>query len=407
MNTIANIDVKTLAEQFGTPLYVYDKHKIHENYNKLYSAFSKYYPKTKIHFSVKANSNLNILKVFNEIGCGVDCSSPVELLLSQRAGYEPGSMLYTGNYESENDLRSIANSNVTINLDDINSLKKLAKIAIPDRIAFRINPGIGKGGFEGIVTGGTDAKFGVPYEKAYDTYKFAQELGITRFGIHMMTGSNNLEPYYFAEIVDKLMTITGEMFNRLGIIPEYVDIGGGLGVPYDDEEEEMDVDLTARLVAQEFREKCQKYSLGEPELFLEPGRFLVANAGFIIAKVTGVKKSYKTFVGIDSGMNTLIRPALYGAKHRISVYEKSENKQIVNICGQICENSDIFATHIHFPDVVEGDVVVIRDAGAYGFVMASNYNNRLRPAEVMIDNGNVKVIRRRETAEDILRLYED
>jgi diaminopimelate decarboxylase len=405
MEKIANYDIKKLAEDFGTPLYAYDKSRITENYKNLENAFKKYYDKTKIHFSVKANSNINILKKFADIGCGADCSSPVELFLARKAGFNTDEILYTGNYESIEDLEAVTESGVTVNLDDINSFKKLAKIKLPERIAFRINPGIGKGGFEGIVTGGTDAKFGVPYEKAFEAYKMAKDAGVKRFGIHMMTGSNNLEPYYFAQIVDKLMTISGSIFKHLDIVPEYVDIGGGFGIPYSDDEQELDIELTAKLVAEEFIEKSEKYNFGEPELYLEPGRYLIANAGHLITKITGIKESYKKFIGLDAGMNTLIRPALYGARHGISVYGKSENVATVNICGQICENSDIFAMLYPFPDVKEDDIVVIRDVGAYGYVMASNYNNRLRPPEVLIVKGQAILIRRRETIDDVLNLY--
>lgn len=405
MKTIADIDIKVLAQEYGTPLYVYDKRQIIQNYNRLCHTFEKYYDKTKIHFSVKANSNIHILNLFNSLGSGADCSSPIELLLARKAGFQSNNILYTGNYESPDDLQMALDAGATINLDDTNSLRRLIQLRVPERISFRINPGIGRGGFEGIITGGTDAKFGVPYEKAYEAYKLAIDAGIKRFGIHMMTGSNNLEPYFFAEIVDKLMTIAGNIFGHLGIKPEFVDIGGGLGVPYLDDEQELDIDLTAKLVAQEFTEKCEKYNFGSPELFLEPGRYLIANAGYLIAKVTGIKESYKKFVGIDAGMNTLIRPALYGAKHRILVYDKSNNTATVNICGQICENSDIFAIMLPFPAVEEGDLVVIKDAGAYGYVMSSNYNNRPRPAEVMVDGEDVKLIRHRETIDDLLRLY--
>ncbi len=406
MNTIAKVDIKELAKQYGTPVYVYDKGMIIQNYSTLKKAFAKYYSKTKIHFSVKANSNIKLLSIFKEIGSGADCSSPIELILAEKSGFSQENLLYTGNYESYLDLEQALLSNVTINLDDINSFKRLMKIRLPERISFRINPGIGRGGFEGIVTGGTDAKFGIPYENALEAYKLAKESGVKRFGIHMMTGSNNLEPYYFAEIVDKLMTIAGDIFTKLEIIPEFVDIGGGFGVPYNDNEEPLNVDLTARLVTEMFTEKCNKYGFGEPYLFLEPGRYLIANSGYLISNVTGIKNSYKKFVGIDSGMNTLLRPALYGARHRIEVYDKNENQQIVNICGQICENSDIFSLLQPFPDVEEDDIVVIHDVGAYGYVMASNYNNRLRPPEVIVDGDKHELIRRRENIDDVLRLYE-
>ena len=274
-----------------------------------------------------------------------------------------------------------------------------------DVISFRINPGIGKGGYEGITTGGTDAKFGVPYEKATHAYEVAKSEGYKRFGIHMMTGSNNLEPYYFAQVVEKLMMIAGNIFDKLGTVPEYVDIGGGFGIPYEDDDEVLDMELTARLVTEVFQEKCQKYGFGQPELLMEPGRYLVGNAGWLISKVAGIKHSYKHFVGVDAGMSTLLRPALYGAKHRTYIYGKTIPEMNVNLCGQICENSDIFVKNIFLPAAEEGDIVVMRDAGAYGYAMSSNYNNRPKPAEVLLDGDTAKVIRRKENFEDMLSLY--
>lgn len=405
LNYIGNVDIKYLAEKYGTPLYVYDKLKIEENYKNLSQSFIKYYPKTNVHFSVKANSNLHILKIFNEMGSGVDCSSPNELKLSRLAGFTDNRILYTGNYESFSDLSEIESPDIKINLDDISSFERLLKVYHPKRISFRINPGIGRGGFEGITTGGTDAKFGVPYEKSFLAYKEAQNNGINRFGIHIMTGSNNLEPYYFAEVVEKLFRIAQGIFSKLGTVPEYIDIGGGFGIPYEDGEMPLDIDLTAKLISEIFIEKSQKFDFGEPELILEPGRYLIANAGYIISSITGIKKSYKNFVGIDAGMSTLIRPALYGAKHRLSVYGKDDLNSAFNICGQICENSDILAKNVFLPDVEVGDLITIYDAGAYGYVMSSNYNNRTRPAEVLIENGSNRLIRRRETFEDMISLF--
>ncbi len=408
MNNIGQKDILELANEFGTPLYVYDKQKLVTNYNRLNQAFNQHYPKTKIHFSVKANSNIHILRIFKELGAGADCSSPIEYKVARLAGFEDKNILYTGNYELPEDFNDVAFSDDSkINLDDKTSFERLKKINLPQRISFRINPGVGRGGFEGITTAGTEAKFGIPYEKAFDAYKLAQDNGIERFGIHMMTGSNNLEPYFFAEIVDKLMMIAGDIFHKLGKTPEYVDIGGGFGIPYTDDEEELNIERTGEMVANVFKEKCAKYGFGEPELVLEPGRYLAANAGYLLSKVTAIKHSYKTFVGLDAGMNTLIRPALYGAFHRTEVYGKPNKTQTVNLCGQICENSDIFAKNIQFPLAEEGDIVTFKDAGAYGYVMSSNYNNRLRPAEILIDNDTTKVIKRRETFEDYLKLYEE
>ncbi|GAB5465086.1 MAG: diaminopimelate decarboxylase [Candidatus Kapaibacteriales bacterium] len=405
MNSIAGIDTKELVSEYGTPLYVYDAQGFKNNYNKLKSAFDKYYPNNDIHFSVKANSNINVLKIFRELGSGADGSSPLEYELAKLAGFDTENILYTGNYEHPDDFKGPVNDGAMLNLDDMTSLNRALKVGKPERISFRINPGIGRGGFEGITTAGSDAKFGIPYEKASEAYRRAKDAGIERFGIHMMTGSNNLEPYYFAEVVDKLLMIARDVFEPLDIKPEYVDIGGGQGVPYYDHEPELNVDLMAKLISEVFTEKCDKYNFGRPTLVLEPGRYLAANAGYLIAKVTGIKEGYKKFIGLDAGMGTLVRPSLYGAYHRSSVYMKDENTQTVNLCGQICENSDIFAKDIPFPDVEEGDIVVFRECGAYGYVMASQYNNRLRPAEVLIENGRHRLIKRRENFDDVLRLY--
>lgn len=407
MNTIGQIDIKQLAEQFGTPLYVYDKAILKNNYTKLKNALDKYYPNNHIHFSVKANSNIHILKAFREFGAGADASSPIEVKLSKLAGFEDDDILYTGNYESHEDFQEIFDLDIKANLDDIESLKRLLEIGIPNRISFRINPGIGKGGFEGITTAGSDAKFGVPYEMAYDAYKLAKDSGVKRFGIHMMTGSNNLEPYYFSEVVDKLLIIANDIFSPLNIKPEFIDIGGGQGVPYYDDEPELNVDLMAKLISEIIIERCKKYDFGNPQLILEPGRYLAANAGFLISKVTGIKNGYKKFVGLDAGMNTLVRPSLYGAFHRSEVYNKTENTETINLCGQICENSDIFSKNIPFPKVEVGDLVIFRECGAYAYAMASTYNSRLRPPEVLIDNKNIKLIRKRETEEDLFRLFPD
>ena len=404
MKSIGNLDIREIANKFGTPLYVYDKSRIVGNYNRLYEAFSKYFEKFKIHYSVKANSNLHILEIMKNLGAGIDCSSPFELKLALLVGFQPEEIVYTGNYESLEDLEFVSQQNVRINLDDITSFWRLKKVSNPEFVSFRVNPGIGKGGFEGITTGGADAKFGVPYELLHQAYLDAKASGATRFGIHIMTGSNILEPYYFAEVLEKLMRIAGRIFKDLQIKPEYIDVGGGFGIPYTDDEIELDIETSARLLAEVFKDFVEKYDLGTPELKIEPGRFLVANAGYLVTKVTAIKNGYKKFIGIDAGMNILIRPALYGAIHRVKIYGKDGAVQMAQVCGQICENSDILAKNVPLPEVVEGDILVFLDAGAYGFAMASNYNGRPLPAEVLVDGNAAIEIRRRQTFEDYISL---
>jgi diaminopimelate decarboxylase len=406
MINIGEFDIKELVLEYGSPIFVYEKSVIENNYKNLIDTFKKYYEKSNVHYSVKANSNIHLLNIFQEMNCGVDCSSPYEVLIAKHVGFDDDKILYTGNYESISDFSQITDYNIKINLDDLTSFHRMNQVHKPEIISFRINPGIGKGGYEGITTGGTDAKFGVPYEKAEHAYQLAKNEGYKRFGIHMMTGSNNLEPYYFAQVVEKLMMIAGNIFQKIGAIPEYVDIGGGFGIPYEDDDQTLDIDLTAKLVTEVFQEKCHKYGFGQPELLMEPGRYLVGNSGWLLTRVTGIKHSYKHFIGVDAGMSTLIRPALYGARHRTYVYGKSIPEWNVNLCGQICENSDIFAKNIFLPSVAEGDVIAIRDVGAYGYAMSSNYNNRPRPAEILLDGSSKTVIRRKETLKDLLNLYE-
>jgi len=402
MKLIGKFDIRELAERFGTPLYVYDKEKIVANYNKLYLSFSRYFKKFSIHYSVKANSNIHILEVLRSLGAGADCSSPFELRLALLAGFKPEKIVYTGNYESLEDLEYVSQHNVSINLDDITSFWRLKKVTNPEFVSFRVNPGIGKGGFEGITTGGADAKFGVPYEMLYQAYSDAKASGVKRFGIHIMTGSNILEPFYFAEVLEKLMRISGRIFKELQIKPEYIDIGGGFGVPYTDEDMELDIETSVRLLSEVFFEYIERYDLGLPELKIEPGRFLVANAGYLVCKVTGIKNGYKKFIGLDAGMNILIRPALYGATHRVKIYGKDGVVQMVQICGQICENSDILGKNVPVPEIVEGDIAIFLDVGAYCFSMASSYNGRPLPAEVLVDDNSVMEIRRRQTFEDFV-----
>ena len=402
-----NHNYKELAKEFGTPLYIYDQKQIEENYHRLRSALDKHYEKFSIHYAVKANPNPAVIKVLIGLGSGVDCSSPGELEHALRAGVPASKILYTGNYESPEDLTKVLESGAKFNLDDLNSFKRMISIKTPERVSFRINPGMGKGSHEAVVTGGTDAKFGIPYEKAIEAYQFAKEQGVTKFGIHMMTGSNNLEPFFFAEAVEKLLTIGGGIFKELGFTPDYIDIGGGFGIPYHEEDVPLDVELMSELICDKFKEGIVKHELGEPELLVEPGRYLVGNAGVLLSKVTGLKDSYRQFIGIDAGMNTLMRPSLYGAIHRVEVpYRSSENTRLVSICGQVCENADILAHNILLPeDIEEGDFILLRDAGAYGFAMSSVYNGRPRPAEVLIENGKARLIRRREKIDDLFNFY--
>jgi len=399
---IAGKEVKELAEKYGTPLYVYDFAKIREKARQLKSAFRAADLVVDFYYAMKANCHPAILNIFAEEGFGTDCVSPGELQLALRAGIPPERIIYTGNYESPQDLQAALEAGVKINLDDISSLSRLLQVGKPDLITFRINPGKGDGKFEQITTGGERAKFGIPFEKAVIAYQNAVHAGFTRFGAHMMTGSGILKNHYFSAMLDLFLNILGDIHNALGIQFEFIDMGGGFGIPYYGDSTELDIAGIGRKILQVFRNMVQQLNLGNPVLFLEPGRFLVGDSGYLIARVTGMKQSYRNYIGLDAGFNTLIRSALYSAQHEIIIDGKEQAPPVIkaDVCGPICENTDIFARDRSLPEVKEGDLAIFTQAGAYGYVMSMDYNLRFRPAEVALINGADFLITRRGTIDD-------
>lgn len=402
--SIDGISVRDLAKEFGTPVYVYSKKKLQENINNLKTAVSTHFPNHRIQYAVKANTNPHILKIVQESGLGADCSSPIEALISKKMEFPKDRSTYTGNFESISDFKVAVDSGYILNLDDYHRLDDVLSIGKPEVLSFRVNPGIGRGGFEGIVTGGNDAKFGIPYEQVREAYKAAIDKGFTRFGIHMMTGSNILEPFYFAEITQKLLYIIEEYLLDLDIKFEFINIGGGLGIPYTDQEQPLDVNQTFKLVSDVFHNKVKELNIGEPALMIEPGRYIAGNIGALISEVTHVKSSYRNYLGIDAGMSTLIRPALYKAYHEILINGRQTGGDTAyRICGPICENSDIHPVDRYYNNPKAGDLAVIKNAGGYSFVMSSNYNNRIRPAEVLIDESGARLIRKADEPSDVFK----
>ncbi len=406
---IDGVSAAEITREFGTPVYVTSEARIRENYRRLHSAFDTVKKEFKINYAVKANSNLSIMKVLKEEGAGADCASPAEIYFAGLAGFGRESTMYSGNYNSDAELQTALDSGVIINLDDGPLLRRLMNFGKPELISFRINPGTGKGRYAGITTAGPEAKFGMMEREALAAYREAKLAGISRFGMHMMTGSNVLEADYFSLVTGKLMDIASKISRELGISFEFIDIGGGLGVPYEPGENELDIKKVARGVVDVFdRALSSCRGLGNPTLMIEPGRYLVADSTVLLSTVTYVKHSGRTFIGCDGGMNVLLRPALYGAYHEILVANKMDSPltERVNITGQICENTDVMAKDRKICHVEAGDVLAIMNAGAYGFSMASRYNGRPLPSEVMISNGRARLIRKREDNTDMLRTQE-
>jgi len=398
--------MNSLAKEYGTPLYIYDASRIRENVNIIKNSLEKYFDKFHICYAIKSNSNPHLIKImldtFPEMGG--DCSSPGEIYAAELSGIELSNCIYTGNYESKADLSKALEKGCNINLDDTTSLDRLKTIGLPKRISFRLNPGFGKGTFSQITTAGRKAKFGIPAEKITDAYQKAINLGIKNFGMQCMVGSGNLDEEHFFDVISAIIKKTKSISSKLGIKFDFISMGGGFGIPYKDNEIPINFDRLFSKLSDIFY-KTYKNRMDSPAFWIEPGKSIIGDTGIILSKVTGVKKSYKNFIGIDAGMETLMRPALYGAYHRIYKIGNHENdKDTFDFTGQICENTDRIAIDRPFPNVNEGDIISIMDVGAYGYSMSHNFNTRPRAAEILIEKESTKLIRKRETINDIFAL---
>lgn len=403
---MGDFKIYKLVKKYDTPLYVYDQEKIVFNYKKIYDAFSSQYHDFRICYAVKVNNNLAILALLKKIGCGFDCSSMGEIYLAKKAGAD--FIIYTGNYNSEEELKYAIQNNVdVINLDDISLLEKLERIKIPDIISFRVNPGFcSKDTLFHLA--GKESKFGISKNNVLNAYREAQNLGIKKFGIHMMIGSCCLSPSYFEVITRELMKLTVSIKKELNIDMDFIDIGGGFGIPYTEKEAELNIDAAAKKVTNLIKEYVKINNLKSPTLVIEPGRYITGNAGCLIGKVQSIKKSYKKFVGIDASINSILRIPLFRAQHKISVLNKSEmeKKEIVTLCGQICWDGDIIRKDIELPILKEKDIIIIHDTGAYGFCHSNQFNTRRRPAEILVAGDKLYIIRKREKLAEFDRLVE-
>lgn len=403
------------AQQFETPFYLYDEACVRENVERFKGAFLKYFPDFQALFAVKANPNPEFMRIVLDAGFdGLDASSLAEVELAKQLGVTG---MYTGNYTPAEVLKQAKDAGFILNLDDISMIPFLEKIGAPDTLSFRINPGVGKATMENNVLAGPDAKYGIPHEQAVDAYRQAKAPGIKHFGIHAMTGTNVPldDQDYFAGIVEKLFEVVVAVKNEIGIEIEFMNMGGGFGVPYGPEEGSLDMNYIAKSIRGVFDRMCKKHGLKEPRLIAEPGRYIGAGAGWLVGKVDVIKDGYKKFVGIDASTNDNPRPAFYGAYHYVSVLgcadgndlAQGENlgrgdKEKVSLVGSICENNDQFAKDRLLPKCEVGDIVAIHNSGAHVYAMAHNYNGKLRHAEYVLKlDGSFQKIRRAETLDDL------
>ena len=394
-----------LAEAFDTPLYVVSENRIRDNYKRLHSALTSNYEKIRVYYAAKANSNLSVLKILETEGAYLDAVSPGEVFMALTTGFPAERILFTGTSVRNDELKFLADSHITVNVDSLSQLDRLLKIKVPEVLSVRVNPEIGAGHHDHCITAGKNTKFGLWETDAVNAYKTAKDAGVERFGIHMHVGSGVLTVEPFVLALDKLLSIAKRVHDEVGLSFEFVDMGGGIGVPYKPEDNELDLAAFSEKVLDLFKRRVDEYGLGEPFFCVEPGRYLVCDASILLTRVNTVKATpFKRFVGVDAGFNTLVRPTMYGSYHHVLVANNldASEEETYDVVGPICESGDILAKDRRLPKVQEGDLLAVLNAGAYGYAMSSQYNARPRAAEVLVKNGKCALIRERETLDDLV-----
>jgi diaminopimelate decarboxylase len=422
------------AARFGTPFQLYDEGAIRANARALIAAFTAHFPGFRQHFAVKALPNPAILRALMDEGCGLDCSSTSELHIAAKLGCAGDHVCFTSNFTSREDLRIAAEQGVTINLDDVSLVPELARATadgagFPSLISFRLNPGVGRTDSKTLsnVLGGPNAKFGVAHFQIVEAYRQAIACGATRFGIHMMTGSCVMSDAYWEESLGRMLDQVAALRAELSIEFEYINVGGGLGIPYRPEQGVVDVPGLVVRMRKVFDAKIAEHGMPEPVLHMENGRYMTGPFGWLVARCHAVKRSYATYYGLDACMSNLMRPGMYGSYHHITVPARDpsacdaaasppEGAQtaLANVVGTLCENNDWFAKDRALPtDAQVGDLFVIHETGAHAHSMGFQYNGKLRAPELLlrgdgrgagaVEGGEPKVvlIRKRETIESL------
>lgn len=396
-------DPTALAKEYGTPLYVYNERILRCRCRELKNMVT--YPKFVVDYSAKANSNLAILQIVKSEGLEADAMSPGEIYVERMAGFAPEEIFYICNNVSEEEMEYAIREGVTVSVDSVSQLEQFGRLAPGGRVAVRFNPGVGAGHHEKVVTAGKKTKFGVDPEFIPQVKEILKKYNLHLAGINQHIGSLFMTGEAFVQSIGSLLEITRQ-FPDL----DFIDMGGGFGIPYHKEDDEAALDLEG--LGREIDKALFAFSKEYGRLVtfrIEPGRYIAAECGMILGQVHSVKHNHdKKFVGCDVGFNVLVRPVMYDSYHGVEIYREgdrdSEREETVTIVGNICESGDILAKDRVLPEIFEGDILGVLDAGAYGTVMSSNYNNRLRPAEILIrEDGRVELVRERDTLEDLTR----
>ncbi len=399
INRLSKSFLDNVRGHFGTPFHMYDEKGIRETGQHLIDSFKNILG-FREYFAVKALPNPSIMKIMHDMGFGFDCSSIPELALARQIGATGEDIMFTSNNTSPEDFEAAsADGGCILNLDDITLLEKVPEM--PELICFRYNPGLRRTGND-IIGNPVESKYGVSHEQVVDAYRLAKEKGAKRFGMHTMLASNELNYTYMVETSKMILDMVRMVSAELDIKFDFVNIGGGLGIPYNPDDKVLDIEAMGLEITALFDAFKVEYGYC-PKLYLESGRFMTGPHGVLAVTAINRKDIYRSYIGVDACMSSLMRPGLYGAYHHITVPGKETlpDSIVVDVVGSLCENNDKFAIQRSLPEIDEGDVLLIHDSGAHGHAMGFNYNAKMRPKELLLkENGDVAMIRREETMAD-------
>ncbi|HEY9062007.1 MAG TPA: diaminopimelate decarboxylase [Pseudobacteroides sp.] len=407
-NFYNNIDLKRILDKYGSPLYLYDEKTLRKNCREMKNLIR--YPWFVANYSIKANSNIELLKIVRDEGLNADAMSPGEIYVLLKAGFKPSQIFYVGNNVSADEMKYAAANGVLVSVDSLSQLETYGQIGRGGRVSIRFNPGVGAGHHEKVVTAGSNTKFGIDSTLVNEVKEIAEKYSLKVVGVNQHIGSLFLEGKPYIEGVKSLLHIASA-FDGL----EFVDLGGGFGIPYkkQDSQNRLDLSYLSHGLEKVILEWMKAYGR-EVQIKTEPGRYVVAESGVLLGTVYSLKVNYgRRYIGTDIGFNVLMRPVMYDSYHEIVFFRNGklltgEKRSIATVVGNICETGDVLAKDRLLPDdIQEGDIVAVLDAGAYGYSMCSNYNLRLRPSEVLIcEDGSDRLIRKRDTLEDLIAGYD-
>ena len=401
--------LENIASQYPTPFYLYDEAGIRKTARLVNQAFS-WNKGFKEYFAVKATPNPTLLKILREEGCGADCSSYTELLMSDAVGFQESEIMFSSNATPAEDFQLARKLNVTINLDDITHIDFLEQVAdIPETISCRYNPGGQFAIANNIMDNPGDAKYGLTRPQMTEAYKKLLTKGVKHFGMHAFLASNTVTNDYYPELARILFQVAVELKEETGAHIEFINLSGGIGIAYKPDQPENDILAIGEGVRKAYEEILVPAGMGDVKIFTELGRYMLAPHGALVARAIHEKHTHKEYIGLDACAANLMRPAIYGSYHHITVMGKEDAPcdHKYDVTGGLCENNDKFAIDRMLPEIEKGDLIFIHDAGAHGFAMGYNYNGKLRSAEVLLqEDGSTKMIRRAETPADYFATFD-